>query len=122
MCYGYDKKRRCAFAYLRREGDHEVVEGECEHNGTSACHIKTQAPSVSRSLDSSLSEGAYVCNRLLIVRSRALWLCRMFAPTICLALWERWHAERDGEGLRAPSQSLTRQLSLRESLMFAIAF
>ena len=46
----------------------------------------------------------------------------MFALTICLALWERCHAERDGEGLRTPSQSLSRQLSLRESLICAIAF
>ena len=51
VCYGYDKKRRFTLASLRREGDREAVEGECVHNGTSACHIKTQAPSVSRSLD-----------------------------------------------------------------------
>ena len=36
------------------------TEGECVYNGTSACHIKTQAPSVTASRATSLSEGGKV--------------------------------------------------------------
>lgn len=54
-------------------GTRSLTEGECVYNITSTCSIKTQAPSVSHSLASSLSEGAFCVvslRSMLTLRSR----------------------------------------------------